>query len=65
MTDRKITESEGPYFDAENGGWQTNGDPCNDCGEPAAYEEGNGWYYHIDPDAPECFLMTSRRKGGA
>ena len=39
--------------------WENDGDPCNDCGQPAAYAEGTGWYYHIDPNAPGCFLMGS------
>lgn len=39
--------------------WEIDGDPCNDCGQPAAYSEDNGWYYHIDPAAPACFLMGS------
>ncbi len=41
--------------------WEIDGDPCNDCGQPAAYNEANGWYYHIDPAAPACFLMGSGR----
>ncbi len=39
--------------------WEVDGDPCNDCGQPAAYEDRAGWYYHIDPNAPACFLMGS------
>jgi hypothetical protein len=39
--------------------WENDGDPCNDCGEPAAYDEAAGWYYHLDPNAPGCFLMGS------
>jgi hypothetical protein len=35
------------------------GDPCNDCGEPSAWDEATGWYYHIDPNAEPCFLMGS------
>ncbi len=40
-------------------GWEKDGDPCNDCGQPANYSEAAGWYYHVDPDAPPCFLMGS------
>lgn len=44
--------------------WELDGDPCNDCGQPAAYNEANGWYYHIDPTAPACFLMGSGKNEG-
>lgn len=43
----------------DHGDWADDGDPCNDCGQPAAYDPAHGWYYHIDPKAPECFLMGS------
>lgn len=37
---------------------------CNDCGQPAFYSEEMGGYFHADPAAPTCFLI-SRTDGTA
>jgi hypothetical protein len=39
--------------------WERDGDPCNHCGMAANYDPANGWYYHVDPTVPGCFLMGS------
>lgn len=29
---------------------------CNDCEQPSHYDTAREWYFHNDPNAPQCFL---------